>query len=105
MAQDLNTVLQKLQELTQASKEPGRLSPEQLEAEVKKVTGMLQETLANLSTQLLPGASPETAFLLEAFQTQIRTLMEQSGMVFEKTEETENLSQDLDLIKRGSIRT
>jgi hypothetical protein len=107
MVEKLNTLLQELQALTQAAREPGRVPPEKLRAEVKRITGALQETLANLSSNLPPGASPETAFMVDVFRSQIATIMEQHGLVLDKSEEeTENLSQDLQQRKRsGTIRT
>jgi hypothetical protein len=109
MAQDLNTLLQTLKDLTQAAREPGRLSPEQLDAEVRKITRSLQETLATLNTQFQQGTSPETAYMVEVFQQQIHAVLEQSGLAVEKpdeTEETEGLSEDVERLKRGSgIRT
>ena len=109
MAQELNTLLQAFTELTQASREPGRLTPAQLETEVRKLTGELQRTLASLSTQLKSGDTPESAYMVEVFQTQVRTIMEQSGLKPEQIieeEETEQLSQDVELIKRGGpVRT
>ncbi|MDY7226527.1 hypothetical protein [Hyalangium rubrum] len=105
MAQDLNTLLKALQELTSAAKEPGRLTPQQLEAEVKKITGALQETLASLSTQLGPGASAQSALLVDAFKAQLVTMLQQSGVTIEKTDEMKKLGEELEKLKRGFIRS
>lgn len=108
MAQDLNSLLQAFKELAQTAKESGRLSPEQLQSEVKRLTGELQRTLVNLGTQLQSGGSPESAYLMEVFQAQVRTILEQNGMQPEELpeeEEAEKLSEDLALHKRGHLRT
>jgi hypothetical protein len=105
MAQDLNTLLKALQVLAAAAKEPGRLTPEQLEAEVRKLTGALQETLANLSTQLGPAGSAQSALLVDAFKMQLGTVLQQSGLAPEKTDEMKKLSEELDMLKRGIIRS
>lgn len=105
MSQNLNTLLQAFQALTQAAKEPGRLSREQLEAEVKKLTGALQETLAGLGTELQQGASPQSALLVDLFQAQLMSVLQQSGLTIEKTEEMKKLSEELTLLKRGFIRS
>src|SRR6185503_3252640 len=104
MAQDLNTLLQALQVLAAAAKEPGRLTPEQLEAEVRKLTGALQETLANLGAQLGPAGSAQAALLVDAFKMQLVSVMEQSGLTPEKTDEMKKL-RELDKLKRGFIRS
>jgi hypothetical protein len=108
MAQDLNKLLQAFTELTQASKE-GRITREQLEVEVRRLTGELQQSLANLVGQLRAGDSPESAYMMELFQAQVRTIIEQSGMkptqLVDDEEESKRLSQDVELLKRGSART
>ena len=76
MAQDLNTLLQAFTELTQASKE-GRITPAQLETEIRRLTGQLQTALADLTTQLKGGDSPESAYMVELFQAQVRNIIEQ----------------------------
>jgi hypothetical protein len=106
--QDLNTILRELQALTAASSS-GQISREKLKAEVMRVTGKLQRTLANLNTQLPPGASAETSYLMEVFQAQIRTVLEASGLaprntepvVEEEVEDAEALNEDLQQRKRG----
>jgi hypothetical protein len=108
---DLNTILRELQELTQAS-QAGRLTGDKLKGEVMKVTGKLQRALVNLNTQLPPGASEETSYMMELFQSQIRTVLEASGLapppeeVAPEAEDAEALSEDLRQRKRGgNIRT
>ncbi len=105
MAQDLNTLLKALQVLAAAAKEPGRLTPEQLEAEVRKLTGALQETLADLGSQLGPGGSAQSALLVDVFKTQLVSVLQQSGLTSEKTDEMKKLSDELDKLKRGFIRS
>jgi hypothetical protein len=104
--QDLNTLLQELQALTQAS-QAGRLTRDRLKSEVVKVTGKLQRVLATLNTQLPPGASAETSYLMEVFQEQIRTVLAASGLAppqaepEPEAEDAEALSEDLRQRKRG----
>jgi cell division septum initiation protein DivIVA len=109
MAQDLNTLLQAFTELNQASREQGKLTPAQLETEVRRLTGELQRALASLTTQLKSGDTPESAYMVEVFQNQVRSIIEQSGLkpeqVIEEGEETEKLSQDVERLKRGPVRT
>ncbi|MBN1205298.1 MAG: hypothetical protein JXB05_10270 [Myxococcaceae bacterium] len=107
MLQDLKALLQELQTLTQAS-QAGQLTPLQLETEVKKATGKLQEKLTGLTTQLNSGDSPESAYLVELFQAQIRMVLEQTGLKappIVEEEESEKLIEDLELRKRGPVRT
>jgi hypothetical protein len=110
MAQDLNSLLQAFTELTQASRQPGKMTREQLEAEVRRLTAELQKTLANLSSQLKSGDTPESAYMVEVFQAQIRNIIDSSGLkgvqqAIEPEEETEQLSQDVEKLKRGPVRT
>ena len=108
MAQDLNTLLQAFTELTQASKD-GRITPAQLETEIRRLTGELQAALANLTTQLRGGENPESAYLVELFQAQVRTIIEQAGMkpqqLVDDEAESKKLSQDVEALKRGPVRT
>jgi uncharacterized protein YdhG (YjbR/CyaY superfamily) len=104
-------ILQELQALTQAS-QAGRLTGERLKGEVMKVTGKLQRALATLNTQLPPEASEETNYMMELFQSQIRTVLEASGLapradeIEPEAEDAEELSEDLKQRKRGgNIRT
>src|SRR5262245_59342991 len=108
MAQDLNTLLQAFKDLAQASREPGKLSPEHIEREVKKLTAELQQTLATMSTQLKAGDSPESAYMVELFQAQIRQVLDQNGLKLDNVieeDESEKLSQELAQRKRGPVRT
>ena len=108
MAQDLNNLLQAFTELTQSSKE-GKLTPAQLETEIRRLTGELQAALSNLTTQLRGGDSPEGAYMMELFQAQVRNIIEQSGMkpqqLVEDEAETKKLSEEVDALKRGPVRT
>ncbi|MCY1019684.1 hypothetical protein [Pyxidicoccus sp. MSG2] len=104
MAQDLNSLLQSLQELTRAAKE-GRLSRAELEVEVRKVTLALQEVLTRLGGQLQATASPGTASLVEVFRSQLATVLQQNGVEMEQTDEMKKLSEELERLKRGFIRS
>jgi hypothetical protein len=105
MAQDLDTLLKSLQELTRAAKEPGRLSREQLEAEVRRVTQALQEMLMSLGGQLQATGTPATAALVEVFRAQVMTALRDSGLAVEQTDEMKKLSEELERLKRGYIRS
>lgn len=104
MAQDLDTLLKSLQELTRAAKEPGRLTREQLAEEVRKVTASLQEVLLNLGSQISKD-SPATAALVEVFKSQLNTVLQQNGLEMEQTDEMKKLSSELERLKRGYIRS
>lgn len=105
MAQDLDTLLKSLQELTRAAKEPGRLTREQLEAEVARVTRALGELLSSLGGQLQATGSPATAALVEVFRSQISEALKDSGLAMEQTDEMKKLSAELERLKRGYIRS
>ncbi len=105
MAQDLDTLLKSLQELTRAAKEPGRLTREQLAEEVRKVTASLQGVLLNLGSQIQSQGSPETAALVEVFKSQLNVVLQQSGLGLEQTDEMKKLSSELERLKRGYIRS
>jgi hypothetical protein len=108
MLQDLNALLQELQALTRASQE-GRLTPLQLETAVKKATGQLQQKLTKLTTELQSGDSPESAYMVGLFQAQIQSVLQQSGMkadpALDVEEGAEKLSEDVERLKRGPVRT
>ena len=105
MAQDLDSLLKSLQELTRAAKEPGRLSRAELEVEVRKVTVALQQVLMQLGGQLQTKGSPETASLVEVFRSQLATVLQQNGLEMEQTDEMKKLSEELERLKRGFIRS
>ncbi|NMO14651.1 hypothetical protein HPC49_09325 [Pyxidicoccus fallax] len=105
MAQDVESLLKSLQELTRAAKEPGRLSREQLEAEVRKVTLALNDVLSQLGGQLQATGSPATASLVEVFRSQLTTTLRESGLDVEQTDEMKKLSAELERLKRGFIRS
>lgn len=104
MAQDLNSLLKSLQELTQAA-QAGRLSRTELEAEVRKVTLSLQEVLTQLGGQLQATASPATATLVEVFRSQLASVIQQSGLEPEQSDEMKKLGEELTRLKRGFIRS
>ncbi|MBZ4416198.1 hypothetical protein [Myxococcus sp. RHSTA-1-4] len=105
MAKDLDSLLKSLQELTRAAKEPGRLSREQLEVEVRKVTLALRDMLTSLGGQLQATGSPATASLVEVFRSQLMTALKDSGLDVEKTDEMKKLGEELERLKRGFIRS
>ncbi|QSQ22831.1 hypothetical protein JY651_48370 [Pyxidicoccus parkwayensis] len=105
MAQDLNSLLKSIQELTQAAKEPGRLSRAELEAELRKVTLSLKDVLMQLGGQLQATGSPAAAVLVEVFRTQLTEALQQSGLDLEQTDEMKKLREELELLKRGYIRS
>jgi hypothetical protein len=105
MAQNLDTLLKSLQELTQAAKEPGRLTRTQLEEEVRKVTASLQEVLQDLGSQLQSTGIPVQAALMEVFNSQLAAVLQQNGLGVEQTDEVKKLSAELERLKRGYIRS
>ncbi len=104
MAQDLNTLLTTLQELNRASQQ-GKLTREQIEAEVKKITASVKDALANLHKQLPPEAVGASSMLVDLFKAQIGALLQHSGVELEQSEEMKKLSEELEMIKRSYIRS
>ena len=106
MAQDLDTLLKSLQALTQAAQQPGRLSRAQLEGEVGRMTVALRETLEELTRQLPAHLAPTSALLVEAVRSQLSGMLQQQGGTdVAPTEKTQQLRQELELLKRGFIRS
>ncbi|RKH50077.1 hypothetical protein [Corallococcus llansteffanensis] len=105
MAQDLDTLLKSLQALTQAAQQPGRLSRAQLEDEVGRMTVALRETLEELTRQLPAHLAPTSALLVEAVRSQLSGMLQQGGTDVAPTEKTQQLRQELELLKRGFIRS
>jgi hypothetical protein len=103
MQQDLDKLLEKLRELTRAAKEPGRLTREQLDAEVEKITAAVQKALNMLATQVPVQGSAESGVPAAAIQAQILAVLQQSGMTLEKTKEMVQLAEELQRLKRGFI--
>ena len=104
MAQDLNSLLQTLQALNTAAQQ-GKLTREQLEAEVKRMTVGVKEALANLDQQLPPEAAGMSSVLVDVFRTQLGVILEATGLTLDESEEMQKLSEELELIKRGYIRS
>jgi hypothetical protein len=104
MAQDLNTLLKSLQELNVASQQ-GKLTREQLEAEVKRMTVGVKEALANLGKQLPPEAAGASAILVDLFKTQLGAILQATGLALEESDEMKKLSEELEMIKRSYIRS
>lgn len=105
MAQDLNTLLQALEALNRAAQEPGKLSREQIEAEVLRLTQSVKATIAELGRQLPPELLGASAVLVDLFQSQVGTILEASGVDVERSEEMKKLSTELDMLKRTFIRS
>ncbi len=104
MAQDINSLIQTLDELIAEAKEPGKLSRERAEAEVKRLTLAVKETMANLHKQLPPEALEASGVLVDVFKAQIGALLRHCGLDVRNPAEVKKLTQDLDNIKRGFIR-
>jgi hypothetical protein len=104
MTQDLNALLKTLQELNRAAREPGKLSREKIEAEVKRITIAVKQALANLHKHLPPEAASASAVLVDLFRVQIGALMEHSGLDIEQSEEMKKLTEELEGLKRTFIR-
>jgi hypothetical protein len=105
MAQDLNSLLKALQELNRLAQQPGKLTREQLEAEVKRMTQALKESLADLGRQLPPEAAGASAMLVDVFKMQLGSLLQSSGLALEESDEMKKLAAELEMIKRGYIRS
>jgi hypothetical protein len=105
MPQDLNALLQSLQELNRAAQQPGQLTREQLEEEVRRMTGAVKEALSDLGNRLPPEAAGAPAMLVDLFKDQLGSLLEAEGLPAEESEEMKKLSSELDLLKRGFIRS
>jgi hypothetical protein len=104
MKQDLNKLLKTLQDLNRAA-DAGKLSREQLEAEVKKMTATVKETIASVSKQLPAEMAGASAMLVDVFKMQLSAIARQSGMDMEQNEEMKKLSAELDLLKRSHIKS
>ena len=104
MAQDLNSLLKSLQALNTAAQQ-GKLTREQLEAEIKRMTVGVKEALANLDKQLPPEAAGMSAMMVDLFKTQLGVILEATGLSLDETEEMQKLSEELEMIKRGYIRS
>lgn len=104
MAQDINSLIQTLDELIADAKEPGKLTRERAEEEVKRLTLAVKETMANLHKQLPPEAAQASGVLVDVFKAQIGALLRYCGLDVKNPAEVKKLNQDLDNIKRSFIR-
>lgn len=104
MAQDLNSLLKSLQALNTAAQQ-GKLTREQLEAEVKRMTVGVKEALANLDKELPPEVAGMSAVMVDLFKAQMGVILEATGLTLDESEEMQKLSQELEMIKRGYIRS
>ncbi|MBN1203920.1 MAG: hypothetical protein JXB05_03215 [Myxococcaceae bacterium] len=106
MTPELNGLLKKIQELNRMADEPGAISLEQLEEEVKRIAVAVKEGLANMGKELPPelvgGAS---GLLVDIFKVQLGTLIQKSGLALQQSDKMQKLADELELIKRGFIRS
>ncbi len=99
MAQDLDSLLKKLEELNRAAKTPGAVPREQLEAQVKQITLAVKETLQELGKQLPPELAGASGILVDVFKAQLGAILQQSGLELQESEEMKKLSTELELIE------
>jgi len=105
MAQDLDTLLKKLEDLNSAAKAPGGIPREQLEAQVKQITLAVKEALKDIGKQLPPELAGAGGVLVDVFKAQLGAILQQSGLELQNSEEMKKLSDELELIKRSYIRS
>jgi hypothetical protein len=103
MAQDLDSLLKKLEDLNRAAK-AGGLPREQLEAHVKQITLAVKEAMQNIGEQLPPELAGASGVLVDVFKAQLGTILQQSGLELQESEEMQKLSEELELIKRSFVR-
>ncbi|HLL04078.1 MAG TPA: hypothetical protein VK539_26065 [Myxococcaceae bacterium] len=103
MARDLDTLLKEFQALAAASNEPGRLTSAQVDAQLERLFAELMAALASLGSQLGPAGAASTALLVDVFQTQLRATLKQSGPSLERSDKMKQLSEELEVFKRGYI--
>jgi ribosomal protein S25 len=104
MAHDINSLMQTLDALIAEAKEPGKMSKERAEEEVKRLTAAVKEVMANLHKELPPEAVAASGVLVDVFKQQIGALLRHCGLDVKNPEQVKKLTQDLDNIKRGFIR-
>lgn len=105
MAQDLDTLLKKIEDLNRAAKAPGGIPRAQLEEQVKQITLAVKEAITHLGKSLPPELAGASGMLVEVFKTQLGTLLQQSGLELQESEEMKKLSAELELMKRSFIRS
>jgi hypothetical protein len=105
MARDLDTLLKEFQALAAAAKEPGRLTPEQVDAQVERLSGELLEALKSLGSQLGAAGSARSALLMDILQKQLAAALKDSGLPLARTEKMKKLTEELQVLKRGFIRS
>ena len=106
MTPELKALLKKIQDLNRMADEPGGITLEQLEEEVQRVTIAVKEGLANVSKQLPPGlAEGATGLMVDIFKVQLGALLQKSGLTLQQSEKAKKLADDLELMKRGFIRS
>lgn len=105
MAQDLDTLLKKLEDLNRAAKAPGGIPRAQLEAQVKQITLAVKEAMSDLGKNLPPELAGASGVLVDVFKAQLGAILQQSGLDLQESEEMKKLSAELELIKRSYIRS
>jgi hypothetical protein len=105
MAQDLDTLLKKLEDLNRATKAPGGVPREQLEAQVRQITIAVKEALNDIGNQLPPELAGASGLLVDVFKAQLGAILQHSGLELQESEEMQKLSEELELIKRSYIRS
>jgi hypothetical protein len=105
MAQDLDTLLKKIEDLNRAAKAPGGIPRAQLEAQVKQITVAVKEAVNNLGKSLPPELAGASGMLVDVFKAQLGAILQQSGLELQESEEMKKLSAELELMKRSFIRS
>ncbi|WP_224370267.1 hypothetical protein [Hyalangium versicolor] len=103
--QDLNKLLKALEELNRSAQTPGKLTRQQVEAEVLRLTAAVKTALADLASQLPPEAAGASAVLVDLFKNQLGTLLESSGLIVDQSPEMKKLAAELEMLKRSFIRS
>jgi len=101
MAQDLDSLLKKLEELNRAAKAPGGIPREHLEAQVKQATLAVKQAMQDITQQLPPELAGASGVLVDVFKAQLGAILQQSGLELQESEEMKKLSEELELIKRS----
>jgi hypothetical protein len=104
MAQDLDSLLKKLEDLNRAAK-AGGIPRDQLEEQVKQITVAVKKAMQEIGNQLPPELAGASGVLVDVFKAQLGAILQQSGLELQESEEMQKLSEELELIKRSFIRS
>lgn len=104
MAQDLDSLLKKLEDLNRAAK-AGGIPRDQLEEQVKQITVAVKKAMQEVTNQLPPELAGASGVLVDVFKAQLGAILQQSGLELQESEEMQKLSEELELIKRSYIRS